>query len=68
MAASLVLGAAGSEHPSNARRGGRHASGRGYRSHDIEIETVFELGVVHLAKALWRKLGIEAAIASRIAE
>jgi hypothetical protein len=40
----------------------------GTRSHDIETETVFALGVVHLAKAFWRKLGIEAAIASRLAE
>ncbi|MEZ5846489.1 MAG: IS1634 family transposase [Geminicoccaceae bacterium] len=33
----------------------------------IEIEAVFELGVVHLVKALWEQLGIGAAVASRIA-
>jgi len=35
---------------------------------EIAIDTVFELGVVHLAKALWKRLGIEAAIASRVAQ
>ncbi|MCB9945412.1 MAG: IS1634 family transposase [Geminicoccaceae bacterium] len=33
----------------------------------IEIGAVFELGVVHLVKALWEQLGIGAAVASRIA-
>ena len=35
---------------------------------DIEIEAIFELGVVHVVKALWERLGISAAIASRIAQ
>ena len=35
---------------------------------DIEIEAVFELGVVHVVEALWHRLGIAAAIAARIAE
>jgi hypothetical protein len=35
---------------------------------DIEIEAVFELGVVHVVEALWERLGIAAAIASTIAE
>lgn len=35
---------------------------------DIEIEAVFELGVVHLVEALWNRLGIAAAISARIAE
>ena len=37
------------------------------RLDDVEIEAVFELGVVHLVKALWEQLGIGAAISSRIA-
>jgi len=36
------------------------------RLDDVEIEAVFELGVVHLVKALWEQLGIGAAINSRI--
>ena len=35
---------------------------------DIEIDAVFELGVVHLVKALWSRLGIADAIAARIAQ
>jgi hypothetical protein len=35
---------------------------------DIEIEAVFELGVVHVVEALWNRLGIAAAISARIAE
>ena len=35
---------------------------------DIEIEAVFELGVAHVVKTLWDRLGIGAAIASKIAE
>jgi hypothetical protein len=35
---------------------------------DIEIEAVFELGVAHVVKTLWDRLGIGAAIASTIAE
>ena len=35
---------------------------------EIEIEAVFELGVVHLVEALWERLGIAAAISARIAE
>ena len=35
---------------------------------DIEIEAVFELGVAHVVKTLWSRLGIGAAIASKIAE
>jgi hypothetical protein len=35
---------------------------------DIEIEAVFELGVAHVVKSLWNRLGIGAAIASTIAE
>ena len=35
---------------------------------DIEIEVVFELGVVHVARSLWERLGIDAAIASMAAE
>jgi hypothetical protein len=35
---------------------------------DIEIEAVFELGVAHVVKSLWNRLGIGAAIASKIAE
>ncbi|MEZ5835014.1 MAG: transposase [Geminicoccaceae bacterium] len=31
----------------------------------IEIEAVFELGVIHVVKALWEQLGIGAAITSR---
>ncbi len=38
------------------------------RAGDIEIEAVFELGVVHLVKALWKRLGIAAAISARIGE
>lgn len=34
---------------------------------EIEIEAVFELGVIHMVKALWDQLGIGAAIASKIA-
>ena len=34
----------------------------------IEIEAVFELGVVHVVKSLWERLGIAGAIASRVAE
>ena len=33
---------------------------------EIEIEAVFELGVMHVVKALWERLGIADAIASRI--
>ena len=33
---------------------------------EIEIEAVFELGVVHLVKTLWGQLGIADAIAARI--
>ncbi|MEZ5835806.1 MAG: hypothetical protein R3D03_08760 [Geminicoccaceae bacterium] len=33
----------------------------------IEIEAVFELGVIHVVKALWEQLGIGAAITSGIA-
>ena len=36
------------------------------RLDDLEISHVFELGVVHLVKALWDQLGIGAAIGSRI--
>jgi alpha-D-ribose 1-methylphosphonate 5-triphosphate synthase subunit PhnG len=32
----------------------------------IEIEAIFELGVVHVARALWDKLGIGVAIASKV--
>ena len=32
----------------------------------IEIEAIFELGVVHVARTLWDKLGIGVAIASRV--
>jgi len=35
---------------------------------DIEIEAVFELGVAHVVEALWKRLGIAAAISARIAE
>jgi hypothetical protein len=35
---------------------------------DIEIEAVFELGVVHVVEALWERLGITAAISARIIE
>lgn len=35
---------------------------------DIEIEAVFELGVVHVVKALWERLGIGAAISSHITQ
>jgi hypothetical protein len=40
----------------------------GLAAGEIEIEAVFELGVVHVVKTLWERLGIAAAIASRIAE
>ena len=35
---------------------------------DIEIEDSFDLGVVHVAKALWEKLGIGAAIQTHVRE
>ncbi|MGI9491953.1 MAG: hypothetical protein ACR2QF_06085 [Geminicoccaceae bacterium] len=35
---------------------------------DVEIEDSFELGVVHVAKALWQKLGIGEAIQKRVQE
>ena len=35
---------------------------------DIEIDTVFELGVVHLVRALWDHLGIGTAISGRIGQ
>jgi hypothetical protein len=35
---------------------------------DVEIEDSFDLGVVHVAKALWQKLGIGAAIQRRVRE
>ena len=35
---------------------------------DIEIEDSFDLGVVHVAKALWEKLGIGAAIQKQVRE
>jgi hypothetical protein len=35
---------------------------------DLEIEAVFEFGVAHVVKSLWNRLGIGAAIASKIAE
>jgi len=34
---------------------------------DFEIEAVFELGVAHVVEALWKRLGIAAAISARIA-
>ena len=36
------------------------------RTGDIEIEAVFELGVMHVAKALWERLGIADAIAFQV--
>jgi hypothetical protein len=38
------------------------AKGEPVKVADIEIERVQELGVIHVAKALWDKLGIGAAI------
>jgi hypothetical protein len=35
------------------------------RAGEIEIEAVFELGVAHVVRVLWERLGIAAAIASR---
>ena len=35
---------------------------------DVEIEDSFDLGVVHVAKALWQKLGIGDAIQKRVQE
>jgi len=35
---------------------------------DVEIEGSFDLGVVHVAKALWQKLGIGEAIQKRVQE
>ena len=38
------------------------------RAGEIEIEAIFELGVVHVVEALWERLGIAATISARIAE
>jgi hypothetical protein len=38
------------------------------RAGEIEIEAVFELGGAHVVKVLWERLGIAAAIASRVVE
>src|SRR3954454_6486183 len=43
-------------------------AGAGGSSGGIAIEAAFELGVVHVARALWTKLGIGEAIQSRVAE
>ena len=42
--------------------------GAGEGSGGIAIEAAFELGVVHVAQALWAKLGIGEAIQARVAE
>jgi hypothetical protein len=42
--------------------------GAGESAGGIAIEAAFELGVVHVAQALWAKLGIGEAIQARIAE
>src|SRR3954464_3689460 len=42
--------------------------GAGEGSGGIAIEAAFELGVVHVARALWAKLGIGEAVQARIAE
>ena len=44
------------------------ASGEPIQVADVLIERVFDLGVVHVAKALWDKLGISEAIQKRIRE
>jgi transposase len=49
-----------------AEDGGEPVVG-GSRAGDIEIEAVFELGVVHVARAFWDRLGIGGTIASKVA-
>jgi hypothetical protein len=44
------------------------ASGQPIPVNDIVIERVFDLGVVHVAKAMWGKLGIGGAIQKRVRE
>src|SRR4051794_22931117 len=48
--------------------GGEAGARDGSRVGGIAIEAAFELGVVHVARALWAKLGIGEAIQARIAE
>ena len=43
------------------------ASGKPAQLDDILIERVFDLGVVHVAKAMWDRLGIGEAIEKRVA-
>ena len=51
---------------SSIRRVLGEGSGEGHGVGAIEIDAVFELGVVHLVEALWDRLGIGSAIAGRI--
>src|SRR4029450_9303893 len=49
-----------------ADAGSGPVSGEGASAGRIAIEASFELGVVHVAKALWAKLGIGEAIQARL--
>ena len=48
--------------------GGEAGARAGSSVGGIAIEAAFELGVVHVARALWTKLGIGEAIQARVAE
>ena len=48
--------------------GGGSVARAGSSGAGIAIEASFELGIVHVAKALWTRLGIGAAIQARVAE
>src|SRR3954454_15074529 len=48
--------------------GGEAGARDGSRVGGIAIEAAFELGVVHVARALWAKLGIGEAVQARMAE
>src|SRR3954452_6699898 len=48
--------------------GGEAGARAGSRVGGIAIEAAFELGVVHVARALWAKLGIGEAVQARMAE
>jgi hypothetical protein len=48
--------------------GGGPVAAKGASAAGIAIEASFELGIVHVAKALWAKLGLGEAIQARLAE
>jgi hypothetical protein len=48
--------------------GGGPVAAKGASAAGIAIEASFELGIVHVAKALWTKLGLGEAIQARLAE